>query len=366
VIQLLLCFALLIGNVSAAADKKSDKEQDGFKGPVGSVRVEKAEIKNENDKTVEGQRVRSQKILYNEKGEKVEMILYNGEYISRRLLFNKDTQGNTLATAFERGNPSASTPTADSSAPQENNGRKAFKHVFKYDERGNRTEDAVYSEDGTLLSKDIYLFDIEGNHFGVKNIDEKGVERSTRFMYDSKGVNVTRHFYSQTGKRIERRSYTYEFDAQGNWIKQTASKILDDDKSEPIEVIYRTISYYPPVGKYLGDVVGGVRNAAPGAKALYTEKGVIAIEGELIAGKPIRTVQPKYPPLAMAAKVAGAVIVEVTTDEEGDILSARALQGHSLLMAVSEKAALEWKFTPTTLKGEPVRVVGTLTFNFNR
>jgi len=27
-------------------------------------------------------------------------------------------------------------------------------------------------------------------------------------------------------------------------------------------------------------------------------------------------------------------------------------------------AARQWKFSPTTLAGEPVKVVGTLTFNF--
>ena len=56
---------------------------------------------------------------------------------------------------------------------------------------------------------------------------------------------------------------------------------------------------------------------------------------------------------------------EVTVDEEGDVLTARALQGHPLLKSAAERAALGWRFTPTRLLGEPVRVVGTITFNFH-
>ena len=75
-------------------------------------------------------------------------------------------------------------------------------------------------------------------------------------------------------------------------------------------------------------------------------------------------VQPDYPPLAKAAQVSGAVIVEVLIDEEGNVSSARAVSGHPLLRDAAVGAARNWKFTPTTLSGEPVRVIGTLTFNF--
>jgi TonB family protein len=367
VIQLLLCFALLLGS-NSAADKKSDKEQNGLKGPVGSVRVEKAVITRENQKAVEGQRLRESKTRYSGKGQMIEMVLYNGDFIANRMVFNQDPQGNTLATYLERSPaPSSTTPAAGETQPQ--NGVKVSKHVFKYDERGNRTEDAVYGEDGTLLSKDVYRYDEKGSNYQVGSFDADGKTTGhMNFTYDSQRMIATQYFFGQTGRLTEKRSYTYELDGQGNWIKQTTSKILDNGLSEPLEVRYRTIAYFAPVGKYTGGIVGGVRNPEPNAptSALYTEKGMVPIEGGLLVGKILRRIDPKYPAVAATAKVEGAVLVEISIDEEGDVVGARALQGHGLLKGVAEQAALQCKFTPTTLNGEPVRAVGMLTYNFRR
>jgi protein TonB len=68
--------------------------------------------------------------------------------------------------------------------------------------------------------------------------------------------------------------------------------------------------------------------------------------------------------LAEAAQVSGPVVVEITVDEEGNVISARAVSGHPLLRDAAVEAARQWNFTPTTLQGEPVKVIGTLTFNF--
>jgi hypothetical protein len=42
------------------------------------------------------------------------------------------------------------------------------------------------------------------------------------------------------------------------------------------------------------------------------------------------------------------------------------LSGHALLRSAAEQAAKQWVFTPTLLSGEPVKVIGTITFNFIR
>jgi protein TonB len=82
-------------------------------------------------------------------------------------------------------------------------------------------------------------------------------------------------------------------------------------------------------------------------------------------GSATRRVEPTYPPLAKAARVNGSVVVEVTVDEAGNVISARALSGHPLLKDAAVNAAKGWKFSPTMLTGVPVKVIGTITFNFN-
>lgn len=92
---------------------------------------------------------------------------------------------------------------------------------------------------------------------------------------------------------------------------------------------------------------------------------IIRKPGGVLQGSATKRVGPTYPPLAKAARVSGAVIVEVTVDEEGKVFSARAISGHPLLKDAAIAAARGWTFTPTLLQSQPVKVIGTITFNFN-
>ena len=86
--------------------------------------------------------------------------------------------------------------------------------------------------------------------------------------------------------------------------------------------------------------------------------------GGVIQGTAVRRANPVYPPLARAARVSGAVVVEVVVDQAGNVTSARVLSGHALLRDAAAAAARQWKWNPTYLTGVPVQVVGTITFNF--
>jgi TonB family protein len=84
----------------------------------------------------------------------------------------------------------------------------------------------------------------------------------------------------------------------------------------------------------------------------------------VLQNEAIKRVEPIYPPLALAAKVSGLVTVEVTVDEEGNVISARAISGHPLLKDSAIEASRKWKFNPTRLSGTPVKVIGNIVFNF--
>ena len=56
---------------------------------------------------------------------------------------------------------------------------------------------------------------------------------------------------------------------------------------------------------------------------------------------------PKYPPIAAAANVKGSVVVEVSVDPTGSVVSAEAVEGHPLLRGAEESAKL-WKFSPAS------------------
>ena len=90
----------------------------------------------------------------------------------------------------------------------------------------------------------------------------------------------------------------------------------------------------------------------------------LTVSGGVLQGKAITKVQPPYPPIAKAARAAGAVQVQVTISEEGRVIEAAVIAGHPLLRDAALQAAKRWTFQPTELSGVPVKVQGILTFNF--
>jgi protein TonB len=105
----------------------------------------------------------------------------------------------------------------------------------------------------------------------------------------------------------------------------------------------------------IGEVFGGTGPAAPPAQPQRTKTLVRA--GSLL--KPPRqtyNIDPEYPTLAREARIRGVVVVDAIIDERGNVVQARVVSGHPLLIAAALKAVLQWKYEPTTLNGQPVSV----------
>jgi protein TonB len=88
------------------------------------------------------------------------------------------------------------------------------------------------------------------------------------------------------------------------------------------------------------------------------------ISGGVLNGKAISLPKPPYPPIAKAARASGTVVVQVLIDESGKVVSATAISGHPLLKAAAVQAAYGARFSPTMLSGQPVKVTGTINYNF--
>jgi TonB family protein len=88
------------------------------------------------------------------------------------------------------------------------------------------------------------------------------------------------------------------------------------------------------------------------------------VEGGILNGRVIDKPSPSYPPIAKAARAQGIVIVRVVADECGNVISAQAVSGHPLLQQAAVQAARQARLAPVLLRGESVKVSGTLTYNF--
>lgn len=88
------------------------------------------------------------------------------------------------------------------------------------------------------------------------------------------------------------------------------------------------------------------------------------ISGGILNGKAIYLPKPIYPVSAAAVKVDGTVNVKILVDEAGNVVSVEAISGNPLLRASAEDAARLARFSPTMLSGVPVKVSGTISYNF--
>lgn len=109
-----------------------------------------------------------------------------------------------------------------------------------------------------------------------------------------------------------------------------------------------------------------VSSSAPATAEVETERAGSSnlVKGGILHGKAVSKPQPAYPPVATAARASGTVVVEVLVDETGGVVSAKSISGHPLLQQAAVDAAKHARFSPTRLSGKPVKVSGTITYNF--
>ena len=94
--------------------------------------------------------------------------------------------------------------------------------VTTYGIKGNRIENTSYPIGGGLVGKEEYKYDERGNITEMTVRDDRGAI-------------------------LNREAYSYEFDKFGNWTKMVTSLVVFENgelKREPIEVTYRTLTYY--------------------------------------------------------------------------------------------------------------------------
>ncbi len=86
--------------------------------------------------------------------------------------------------------------------------------------------------------------------------------------------------------------------------------------------------------------------------------------GGVLNKKAISLPEPVYPAIAKAAGMEGVVTVEVTVNEEGEVISARATSGLVILQSAAVAAANQARFSRTIVNGKPVKVIGIINYNF--
>jgi protein TonB len=119
------------------------------------------------------------------------------------------------------------------------------------------------------------------------------------------------------------------------------------------------------IGGVLGGVLGGTGTAVPTTPEPRPVHKIVRVGSNLKAPRQRYSVNPVYPPLARDARIWGTVLVDAVIDEHGNVVQARVLSGHPLLIDAALKAVLQWKYEPTTMNGQPVSVELQVQVHFN-
>jgi periplasmic protein TonB len=125
-------------------------------------------------------------------------------------------------------------------------------------------------------------------------------------------------------------------------------------------------------GGVVGGVVGGVLGGVPEPQATppppppppTVPKGPVRVGGQIKEPSKVNNVPPLYPDIAKQARVQGVVVLEAVISPSGGVTNVRVLRGVPLLNDAAVNAVKQWRYTPTTLNGQPVAVVMTVTVNF--
>lgn len=88
------------------------------------------------------------------------------------------------------------------------------------------------------------------------------------------------------------------------------------------------------------------------------------LKKDVLNGLAVELPKPPYPILAKTNHIQGSVNVQVLIDENGKVIAAHAVSGNAFLTTEAVRAAYRARFSPTKIGDQPVKVSGTITYNF--
>ena len=248
------------------------------------------------------------------------------------------------------------------------------REVYKYDEKGNISEMTLVGADGSLVSKEVYKYDYDAVGNWVKMTASVAVVENGRISFEPSEVTYRTIFYyldAAMAKMLQPGSSPAPANAATGEVVSQPSKPAD---SKPLSALPAATSFdklklsgvTPPSGEFRNPsdetsrkVVVTNSDAPPTPRPLMKP-----VSGGVLNGRAISLATPVYPEFARRAHTVGLVEVEVVVDENGKVISARAVAGPPSLRDASVQAALRAQFSPTKLSGQPVKITGKINYNF--
>lgn len=319
---------------------ESDRSRDGLLGPVRRIRTEVAKVSNAGGKTVE---------------ESKHVILETAEY---------DLKG--VKTQNQYFPIEGATLTG--------------REVYKYDDKGNISEMTLVNADGSLVSKEVYKYDYDSVGNWVKMTTSIAVVENGKIGFEPSEVTYRTIFYyldAAMARMLQPAGSTAPAPANAS---NPGAKVQPDSanrtgsETKPASTLSHPVTLNKLKLSAAVQLPGDLRglpsessrkimvsdsDPAPAPRPLLKP-----VSGGVLNGVALSLPAPNYPEFARRMRTTGLVEVDVVVDENGKVVSARALSGPVALRDVSVQAALRARFSPTKLSGQPVKISGLINYNF--
>ena len=193
---------------------------------------------------------------FNEKGDVIEMMLYNSDgTLYSKDIYKYNAQGAIAETSYYNAN-----------------GAIKRKVIYKYDSLGNNTERAEYNSDGSLNGKEIYKYDNHGNRTEEATFKSDG-SLSYKYLscYDAQGRIIDKTYYRDSKAEMQ---WHYKYDSAGNWAEWICYYEVGGNYE------WKNIMEYDADGNLLSEVVYDINGLRHHDK--YSDKYVYDSYGNMI------------------------------------------------------------------------------------
>lgn len=342
-----------------SAMNETDRQRDGLQGPVRRVRTETAKLVYKAGKVAEAERATLETATYDMKGAKIDNAYF-------------------LAAG----------------------GALTGREVYKYDERGNIVEMTLLNADGSVMTKERYDYEFDGMGNWTKMLTSVALVENGETKFEP--TEVTYRFISyflqeSVARTLQPGQPAPAAAAAPQALAPSAATPAVVNASASVKAAPAAASPAPqqqkvakpaappaalartPVGS---SVVLAAPDRMPNARAASAattgplvksdddlpppprKAPVRPVSGGVLNGRALSLPAPAYPDAARRMHATGTVTVEVVIDVNGRVISAKATSGPGMLRDAAERAAMQARFTPALLTGQPVKITGTINYTF--
>jgi protein TonB len=379
--------------VSATSGDETDRTRDGLQGPVRRVRTETSKLVSKSGKLTEGSRVVLETATYDMKGAKIDTAYFLGAggSLTGKEVYKYDDRGDIVEmTLFN---------TDGSVLSKE-------KYDYEFDAMGNWTkmttsvaviENGQMSFEPTEVTYRVIAYYLEDAT--AKKLQTASLSNNTNAAASVAPVSMADNKPAAPAPAIAKpeppasQPKPTAAPTNSNAAASTSNAAVKN-ASTPVNNVSAAPVKPAPANAPAVPTSSGAPAAAASTLALGTPNLTAAnnggapvvktnddlppppvkpvvkaslrpVSGGVLNGKALEMPRPVYPEMARRAQLTGVVTVEVVIDVSGKVIGARAVSGPEMLRDAAERAARQAKFTPALLSGQPVRVAGTISYNFS-